>query len=99
MSLMRLGQFEEAAEWGEKAAARANAHPHILAIAAYGLALAGSVDEARDYMATIRKSRPDYGIADFLRAFRFDVEGEKLFRGSAARIDKSTAAGPRRKAT
>jgi DNA-binding SARP family transcriptional activator/TolB-like protein len=99
MSLMRLGQFEEAAVWGEKAAARANAHPHILAIAAYGLALAGSVDEARDYMATIRKSRPDYGITDFLRAFRFDVEGEKLFRGSAERIEKSTAAGPRRKAT
>ncbi len=96
ISLMRLGQFEEAASWGEKAAARANAHPHILAIAAYGLALAGSVDEAREYMATIRKSRPEYGIADFLGAFRFDDEGEKLFRGSAARIEKPTAT--RRKA-
>lgn len=96
ISLMRLGRFEEAALWGEKAAARANAHPHILAVAAYGLALAGSLDEAREYMATIRKSRPDYGIADFLGAFRFDAEGEQLFRGSAARIEKPSAT--RRKA-
>ena len=91
ISLMRLGQFEEAASWGEKAAARANAHPHILAIAAYGLALAGSLDEAREYMATIRKGRPDYGIADFLGAFRFDEAGEKLFRDGAARIEKPVA--------
>ena len=34
MALVRLGRFEEAADWGVKAAARPNAHAHILAIAA-----------------------------------------------------------------
>jgi hypothetical protein len=34
LALVRLGRFEEAAEWGVKAAARPNAHAHILAIAA-----------------------------------------------------------------
>ncbi|TIS98143.1 MAG: transcriptional regulator, partial [Mesorhizobium sp.] len=40
MSHVRLGQFEEAAEWALKAAARPNAHTIILAIAAHCLALA-----------------------------------------------------------
>ena len=47
MALVRLGRFEEAADWAVKAAARPNAHAHILAIAAYCLALAGRLDEAR----------------------------------------------------
>ena len=47
MALVRLGRFEEAADWGIKAAARPNAHAHILAIAALSLALAGRLDEAR----------------------------------------------------
>ena len=47
MALVRLGRFEEAADWGVKAAARPNAHAHILAIAALSLALAGRLDEAR----------------------------------------------------
>ena len=34
MALVRLGRFEEAADWAVKAAARPNAHAHILAIAA-----------------------------------------------------------------
>ena len=41
MALVRLGRFEEAADWAVKAAARPNAHPHILAIAAFSLALCG----------------------------------------------------------
>ncbi len=48
MALMRLGRFDEAAEWGIKGAARPNAFATIIrAIAAYTLALAGRVDEAR----------------------------------------------------
>jgi TolB-like protein/Tfp pilus assembly protein PilF len=45
---VRLGQFEEAAAWAIKAAARPNAHAHILSIAAHCLALTGRVEEARD---------------------------------------------------
>jgi DNA-binding SARP family transcriptional activator/TolB-like protein len=83
MALVRLGQFEEAAVWAAKAAARPNAHPHIFAIAAYSLALAGSLDEARTHAAAIRKALPQYRVADFLRAFRFDEEGAALFRKGA----------------
>jgi DNA-binding SARP family transcriptional activator/TolB-like protein/Tfp pilus assembly protein PilF len=86
MALVRLRRFEEAAAWGVKAAARPNAFPHIRAIAAYSLALAGSLDEARAYAAEVRRTNPQYGIADFLRAFRFDPEGEALFREGARRV-------------
>ena len=58
MALVRLGRFEEAAEWGVKAAARPNAHAHILAIAAFCLALAGRRDEARAQLAAIRRTLP-----------------------------------------
>ena len=55
MAHVRLGQFEEAAEWALKAAARPNAHIIILAIAAHCLALAGRVDEGRVVAADIRQ--------------------------------------------
>jgi DNA-binding SARP family transcriptional activator/TolB-like protein len=47
LAQMRLGDFDDAAGWAIKAAARPNAHAHILAIAAYCLAVAGRADEAR----------------------------------------------------
>jgi tetratricopeptide (TPR) repeat protein len=86
IALVRLGQFEEAADWAVKAAARPNAHPHILAIAACSLALAGSLDEARGYAAAIHRTLPRYGVSDFLAAFRFDPQGAALFREGAERI-------------
>ena len=78
--LVRLGQFEEASHWTVKAAARPNAHPHILVIAAYSLALPGLLDEARAYATTIRRTLPRYRVADFFYAFRFDADGVALFR-------------------
>lgn len=89
MALVRLGRFEEAAQWAVKAAARPNAHQHIYAIAAYTLALAGSLDEARAHAAAIRKLAPAYGVADFLAAFQFDPDGAALFREGAGRIGMS----------
>ena len=86
MALVRLRRFEEAAVWAVKAAARPNAHPHIPAIASYSLALAGSMEEARRYAAAVRQSIPGYGVADFLAAFRFDTQGEALFREGAKRV-------------
>jgi DNA-binding SARP family transcriptional activator/Flp pilus assembly protein TadD len=86
MALVRLGRFEEAAAWAVKAAARPNAHPHILAIAAYSLALAGSLDEARTHAAAVHRSFPGYSVADFLAALRFDADGAALFREGAKRI-------------
>ena len=86
MAMARLGQFDDAADWAVKAAARPNAHAHILAIAAYSLALADRVDEARSYMATIHKRLPGYRIDDFLTAMQFAPEGTALFRKGARRI-------------
>lgn len=89
MSHVRLGQFEEAAEWALKAAARPNAHTIILAIAAHCLALAGRLDEARGFAAAIRKTLPDYRADDFIGTFRFDPDAEALFRQGARRIGLS----------
>jgi len=86
MALVRLGRFEEAADWAVKAAARPNAFAHIRAIAAYSLALAGSLDEARAYAAAVHRTLPRYSVADFLSAFRFDSHGAALFRKGAKRV-------------
>ncbi len=86
MALVRLKQFDEAADWGIKAAARPNAHAHILAIAAYCLALAGRLDEARAHMAVVHKRLPGYRVDDFLTAMQFAPEGAALFRKGAKRI-------------
>lgn len=86
MALVRLGRYEEAAQWAVKAAARPNAHAHILGIAAYSLALAGSLDEAHAQAQAIRKALPDYTVANFLAAFHFDAQGDAAFREGARRI-------------
>ena len=86
MALVRLEQFDEAAAWAAKAAARPNAHAHVLGIAAYSLALAGRLEEARGRMAAIRKRLPGYNVDDFLRAMQFAPDGAALFREAAKRI-------------
>jgi DNA-binding SARP family transcriptional activator len=86
MALIRLGQFEEAAEWALRAAARPNAHKIILAIAAHCLALAGRLDEGRAFAATIRKTLPRYSSDDFLDAFQFAPDAAALFRQGGKRI-------------
>jgi len=86
MAHARLGQFDEAAEWSLKAAARPNAHVIILAIAAHCLALAGRRDEARNFAAMIRKALPNYSADDFIATFRFDRDGEALFRNGSKLI-------------
>lgn len=86
MGHVRRGEFEEAAEWALKAAARPNAHIIILAIAANCLGLAGRIEEGRALAARIRQSRPDYTIDTFLRSLRFHAEGAALFREGARRI-------------
>lgn len=87
MALVRLGDFDAAADWGAKAATRPNAHPHVVAIGAYTQALAGQMDAARMNAAAIRKVLPNYSVEDFFRAFRFDEAGMKLFRKGAKRLD------------
>jgi DNA-binding SARP family transcriptional activator/uncharacterized protein YukE len=83
MALVRLQRFEEGASWAVKAAARPNAFPHIHAIAACCLALAGSLEQARAHVAAVRHTSPRYCLADFFTAFPFDGDGQTLFRRGA----------------
>jgi DNA-binding SARP family transcriptional activator len=83
MALVRLGHFEEAASWAVKAAARPNAFPHIHAIAACCLALAGSLEQARAHVAAVRHDSSGYRLVDFFTAFPFDRDGQTLFRRGA----------------
>ena len=83
LALVRLGNFSEAAEWAVKGAARPNAHTHILAIAAYFLALDGRLDEARTYVAAVRRVLPNYSVDDSLRAFQMERHAAALFRKGA----------------
>ncbi|MBL6081557.1 hypothetical protein JMJ56_26560 [Belnapia sp. T18] len=86
MALLRLGRFEDAAEVAVKAAARPNAHAHILAITAVSLALARRDEEARPYVAAIRKALPGYSVDNLVAAMQPIPEGEKLFRDGGKRI-------------
>jgi tetratricopeptide (TPR) repeat protein len=86
MALARMGQYDEAADWAVKAAARPNAHAQIHAIAACTLALAGRLDEGRGQLAAIHKTEPRYGTADFFSAMKFDSDSERLFREGARRV-------------
>jgi hypothetical protein len=89
MALVRLGQFEEASGWAVKAAARPNAFAHIHAIAAYTLALAGSLEQARTHAAAVHRAAPRYSIDEFLLTFPFEPQGESLFRKGAKLIGMS----------
>jgi DNA-binding SARP family transcriptional activator/TolB-like protein len=83
---VRLGEFEEAAVWALKGAARPNAHATIQAIAAHCLALAGRVEDGRRLAAGIRRTLPSYGFDDFRTTFQFPADAEALFRKGAERI-------------
>jgi DNA-binding SARP family transcriptional activator len=83
---VRLDQRAEAADWAVRATARPNAHAHILAIAAGCLTLANRDDEAKRFVTRIRERLPAYSIDDFLRAFQFDRDTDRLFRDGARRV-------------
>ena len=53
IALLRLGRIEEAAAWGLRAARAAQAHPHIMLIAAACAASAGRRDEAQRLVAQV----------------------------------------------
>jgi Flp pilus assembly protein TadD len=86
MALIRQGRFEEAAVCGMNAASRPNAHAHIAALATLALSSAGRLDEARDYLASIRTTLPGYGVGHFLSAMQLGPDDKALFRKAARRI-------------
>lgn len=87
LALLRLGRYEEAADWGVRSAARPNAHVHIQAVAMFCLAMAGRAGEAREYALGIRRSHGQYRVEDFLLAFRLPAETELLLRKAASLIE------------
>jgi len=89
MALVRLGNFEAAAESSLKAATQPNAHVHILAIAAHCLALAGRIEEGLSHAARIRQQSPSYGVAHFLDTFRFEQDVQSQYRSAAKLIGLS----------
>src|SRR5690606_17585688 len=86
IALLRLGRKEEAVDWAVRAAARPNAHLHIMAIAAQCLGMVDRLEEAQGLLAQIHKAQPRYGVDDFLGAFQFSQDAEALFRAGAKRI-------------
>ncbi|MGY4830940.1 transcriptional regulator [Sphaerotilaceae bacterium SBD11-9] len=80
MALMRLGRYDEAADWALKAAARPNAHVHIQAITLYCLRLAARHDEADQIAAAIQRNQPGYGVEAHLASFRYGTDAEALIR-------------------
>ena len=85
-ALVRLRQFEEAADCAVTAAAHPSAHIHIRGIAAHCLALADRRDEARAVIAGIHKQHPQYRVEDILSTFNPSPDIEALFRQAAERI-------------
>lgn len=86
MALVRLGRFEEAAEFGLKAAARPNAFTHIRCIAALSATLAGRMGDGRAQLETIHRADSSYRLDHYLRAFQFDETGSKLFAEAAVKL-------------
>jgi len=62
---LRLGQFEDAANWMVKAAGRPNAHIHVICAAASCLALVNRMDEAQGFTELLRRRDPSYGFSAF----------------------------------
>jgi tetratricopeptide (TPR) repeat protein len=86
LALMRLGRYDEAADWAMKAAARPNAHVHIMSIAAHSLAMAGRQALAVEMAAAIQRVQPGYGLNEFLGGFHYGHDAESLMRQAHSRL-------------
>ena len=69
-SLALTGHYDQAAKLMAISIRQPNAHWHMVAMAAVCDILAGDEAAARSDLARLLKSRPGYGLTDFLRAFR-----------------------------
>ena len=68
------GDYATAREWGERAVKAPNAHVHIHVIAALAHMLAGDRQAAEARAADIRRARPRFDLAKFLKVFPFQDE-------------------------
>jgi DNA-binding SARP family transcriptional activator len=85
IALVRLGRFDEAADWAVQAVGRPNTFSHLRAIAAACLGLAGRSDEGRELAESLHRTLPHYRIDDLLATFQFAPDAAELFRQGARR--------------
>jgi TolB-like protein/DNA-binding winged helix-turn-helix (wHTH) protein len=87
MNATLLGRLDEGAELADKAARQANAHYHILAIAAFCNSAAGRLEAAGRHIARLAVAHPGYRVRDYLRAFPYrDVAVRDQIRAAFHRL-------------
>lgn len=84
-SLALTGHYDESAKLMTRGVAHPNAHYHLAAMAAVCEVLAGNDATARRHLGRVRTARPEYGLAEFLRAFRFQQPAHLKLIGNAFR--------------
>jgi TolB-like protein/DNA-binding SARP family transcriptional activator len=85
-ALVRLGRYDEAAEWAIRAARKPNAHVQAHALSALILAVAGRLKDALREVDVVRRLRPTYTIDDFLSSYRVVGSEESAYKMAARRI-------------
>lgn len=66
-----LERHAKGVDLADRAARQANAHYHVIAIAAFCNALAGSGERAGHFLSRLAQAHPGYRISDYLRAFPY----------------------------
>jgi TolB-like protein len=85
-ALVRLGRYDEAAEWAISAARKPNAHVQARALSALILGVAGRLKDALREVDVVRRLRPTYTIDDFLTSYRVAGSEKSAYKTAARRI-------------
>jgi len=88
-ALVRLGKYDEAADWAIRAARKPNAHVQAHALSALILAVAGRLKDALREVDVVRHLRPTYTIDDFLSSYRVVGSETSAYKTAARRIGMS----------
>src|SRR5262245_31335095 len=85
-ALVRLGRYDEAAEWAIRAARKPNAHVQAHALSALILAVAGRLKDALREVEVVHRLRPTYTIDDFLASYRVVGSEQSAYKTAARQI-------------
>jgi tetratricopeptide (TPR) repeat protein len=85
-ALVRLGRYDEAAEWAIRAARKPNAHVQAHAVSALVLAVTGRLNDALREVDVVRRLRPTYTIDDFLASYRVVGSEQSAYKTAARQI-------------
>ena len=90
-ALVRLGRYEEDAEWASRAARKPNAHVQTHGLSALILAFAGKLEDALREVGVVRRLRPNCTIDDFFFSYRVAGSEKRAYRIAARPIGISGA--------